>query len=97
MQEMIFSLQIKLDAIKNIETSTPIHHGEFMMTRKEAAAFIGRSVRQLDRLCETYKIKKEVVDGSIRIRRTSLLRFQGIISEEIKPMSEIESVINRYK
>ncbi len=95
-QETIFSLQDKLDAMRKLE-STPAIDVEFMMTRKEAAAFIGRSVRQLDRLCESYKIKKEIVDGSVRIRRSSLLRFKGIIPDDTERKSDFETLINKYK
>ncbi len=95
-QETIFALQAKVDAMRKLE-STPAIDVEFMMTRKEAAAFIGRSLRQLDRLCESYKIKKEIIDGSVRIRRSSLLRFKGIIPADERRQSDVDVLINRYK
>lgn len=96
MQATIYLMQQKLDAMRLVDT-TPVFEGEFMMTRKEAASFIGRSERQLDRLCKEYKIKKETVDGSVRIRKSSLLRFKGFIIEDEKPQSAFDALVNRYQ
>ena len=50
---------------------------EYYMTRKEAADFIGKSVRQLDRLCGKNTIVREEIDGQIRIRKSELMRYKG--------------------
>lgn len=50
---------------------------DILFTRKEAAAFIGKSVRQLERICSQYKIVRENVAGYVRIRKSELLRFKG--------------------
>ncbi len=50
---------------------------DFLMTRKEAAAFIGKSLRQFDRLRDKGRIATEVVDGELRFWRSHLLKFKG--------------------
>ncbi len=98
MQETVSSLQDKINAMRKLE-SYPTIDVEILMTRKEAAAFIGRSLRDLDRLCATYKIKKEIdtVTKNIRIRRSSLLRFQGIIPADKEGKSDFDMLIDKYK
>ena len=61
------------------EESMMIQMLDYHMTRKEAAAFLGKSVRQLDRLCEKNIIRRETVDGNIRIRKAELLRYRGFV------------------
>ncbi len=98
MQETVSSLQDKIDAMRKLE-SYPSINVEILMTRKEAAAFIGRSLRDLDRLCASYKIQKEVdkITGNVRIKRSSLLRFQGIIPADMEGKSDFDALIDKYK
>ena len=70
------------------------------MTRKEAGAFIGRTVQSIDRLCRERKLHKTYVQGLPRIRKSELLKFKGIVfndSKQHKPMSEMESILQKYK
>ena len=71
---------------------------DFLMTRKEAAAFIGRTVRQLDRLCYNSKIHKVVVNGDVRIKRSELLRFKGYVLEDemASPISTLAELHEKY-
>lgn len=99
LQQSVIALNDKIDALRKLEYNNindVASEIDMMMTRKEAANFIGRSMRQLDRLCENYIIKREIIDGSIRIRRSSLLRYKGIVPLEEK-QSEFNGLITKYK
>lgn len=50
-------LQQKVNIIRTLDTGK-FYEVDVQMTRKEAAEFIGRSVRQVDRLCDEHKIKR---------------------------------------
>ena len=65
---------------------------------KEAAEFIGRSVRQVDRLCDEHKIKRIYVGGSVRILKSSLLEYKGLVLQQDckSEMSEIERLYQKY-
>ena len=79
LQQTIDSLQEKLNDLRLYDkTPDNLHNLDMLLTRKEAAGFIGKSLRQLDRLCESNKIHREEVDGAIRIRKSELIRYQGI-------------------
>lgn len=79
LQQTIDSLQEKVNDLRLYDkTPDNLHNLDMLLTRKEAADFIGKSLRQLDRLCENNKIRREEVDGAIRIRKSELIRYQGI-------------------
>lgn len=71
-----------------------------MMTRKEAAYFLGKSVRTVDRLCYEGKLKRVYADGSVRIPKSCLMEYRGITvkaEKEDKEQSELQKIISRYK
>ena len=70
-------LQQKVNIIRTLDTGK-FYEVDVQMTRKEAAEFIGRSVRQVDRLCDEHKIKRIYVGGSVRILKSSLLDYKGL-------------------
>ncbi len=93
------ALQHKLEYLRGC-VSGNLYQVDQLMTRKEAAAFICKTPRHLDRLCSENKIAKEIVDGQIRIRKSSLMKYMGIIiTEEKHPetMSELEQIISQLK
>ena len=69
------------------------------MTRKEAAFFLGKSLRQLDRLCSEGQIRCCYTDrGAVRIRRSELLEYQWLEltplqSKRQEGLSELEKII----
>lgn len=73
---------------------------DMLMTRKEAAAFIGRTVKTIDRLALEGKITKIYGYGQPRIRKSELLKFKGIVFENPadleKPVSELDRIIQRF-
>ena len=95
-----------LDALKHkveiirADITGNLYSVDVLMTRKEAAAFIGRTDRSIDRLCREHKIKKVFVNGQPRIRKSELLAFKGIEIVEEKPagaVSELDKLISRFK
>ena len=85
---------LEKERFKNVELADR----DFLMTRKEAAAFIGRTERTLDRLCSKFKILRIEVDGDIRIRKSELLRYLGYdMSEDKEEGAPQESVITQLR
>lgn len=78
LQQLIDQLQMKLNEMRMFDRSSNLTNLDMLLTRKETAAFIGKSERQLDRLCENNRIHRETVDGQIRIRKSELIRYQGL-------------------
>lgn len=76
-QGMIISLQARLDELKSFDYSTA---HDILLTRQEAADLMKKSLRQLDRDCARYGIPKENVNGGIRIRKSEILKFMGVLS-----------------
>lgn len=78
MQHTIDSLQERLNELRLYDkTPDNLHNLDMLLTRQEAARFLCKSERQLDRLCEKKVIRRETVDGHIRIRKSELIRYQG--------------------
>ncbi len=77
-QRSIDELQEKLNELRMCDRTPDLRNLDMLLSRKEAAAFIGKSVRQLDRLCEKNVIRRVEEDGVIRIRKSELIRYQGI-------------------
>lgn len=102
-QRSIDDLQLKVNLLLSVETGS-LYDVDVLMTRKEAAYFLGRSLRQIDRLCSEGRLKRSYTDrGGVRIRKSDLLEFQGLeltpmtSAKSAKPMSEFEMIIQKYK
>lgn len=80
-QVSISQLQQQLDTLrlmdKRMVTSA-------LMTRQEAADFIGESVRQFDRDCQRYGIEKLHTVGGIRVRKSEVMRHMGLPIDELQ-------------
>ena len=55
-------------------------------------------IRTLDRLCDEHKIKRIYVGGSVRILKSSLLEYKGLVLQQDckSEMSEIERLYQKY-
>ena len=99
-QRCLNGLQHKIDLVRTSMTGKA-YDVDVYMTRKEAASFLGKSERQLDRLWEKGQIKRFTVDGQIRFRKSNLLAYKGIVVEEKEKMektaSELSVIISRFK
>lgn len=92
----VAAIQKTLVAIKGIEHSHSPLCVDTLFTRKEAAYFIGRSERTLDRLCEEKRIRRIMTKSGIRIRKSELLAFNGLDINELNA-PEKGSIIGRLK
>ncbi len=101
-QDILNDLQTSLDSVqRKLNILKTVHSGnlfdvDILMTRKEAAYFISKSVRQLDRLCAERKIMREYIDGAVRIRKSTLLKYKGIEITPSKEMSEFDRILEKY-
>lgn len=77
MQGCIFSLQQRVEELKTMDDKSA---ETILMTRQEAADPIGKSLRQLDRDCRRYGIRKVYANGGIRIPKIDLLVHMGLVA-----------------
>ncbi|MBR1927379.1 MAG: helix-turn-helix domain-containing protein [Bacteroidales bacterium] len=77
-QRCLNGLQHKIDLVR-LSVTGKAYDVDVLMTRKEAAAFLGKSERQLDRLTEEGRIKRFIVEGQIRFRKSNLLAYKALL------------------
>lgn len=94
-QGCIFSLQKRLDDLKSMDDKSA---ETILLTRQEAADLIGKSLRQLDRDCRRYDIRKVHANGSIRIPKIDLLVHMGLIKSPNKQsrQSDLQQILNKH-
>ena len=93
MQGCIFSLQQRVEELKTMDDKST---ETILMTRQEAADLIGKSLRQLDRDCRRYGIRKVRANGGIRIPKIDLLVHMGLVARPAEPrQSELQRVLGR--
>ncbi len=99
LQTSLDNFQSRLNMLKTVQTGQ-LFDIDMLMTRKEAASFLKKSVRQIDRLCMKRILKREYIDGAVRIRRSDLLRYKGLdivpLSEKDITKSEFEQILEKY-
>lgn len=94
MQGCIFSLQQRVEELKTMDDKSA---ETILMTRQEAADMIGKSLRQLDRDCRRYGIRKVHANGGIRIPKIDLLVHMGLVARPAEPRrSELQRVLGRF-
>lgn len=94
-QGCIFSLQKRLDELKSMDDKSA---ETILLTRQEAADLIGKSLRQLDRDCRLYDIRKVHANGGIRIPKIDLLVHMGVVKrpEASKRQSDLQRILNKH-
>lgn len=94
-QGCIFSLQQRLDELKSMDDKSA---ETLLLTRQEAADLIGKSLRQLDRDCRRYDIRKVHANGGIRIPKIDLLVHMGLVKrpEESASKSDLERILAKH-
>ncbi len=99
LQTSLDNVQLRLNMLKTVQTGQ-LYEVDILMTRKEAAYFIHKSVRQIDRLCAERQITRVYIAGAVRIRKSDLLRYKGLdivpISEKGITKSEFEQILEKY-
>lgn len=94
-QGCIFSLQKRLDDLKSMDDKSA---ETILLTRQEAADLIGKSLRQLDRDCRRYSIRKVHANGSIRIPKIDLLVHMVLVKCPNKQsrQSDLQQILNKH-
>lgn len=100
LQEGVYHLQRQIDEIKSYDDR--LAH-TILLTRQEAADFVGESLHQFDRDCNRYGIEKIQTLGGVRIRKSDLMRCMGLLSEAAADaegahgkMSDYEHLTGKY-
>lgn len=92
-QGCIFTLQQRVDDLKTIDDKSA---ETILLTRQQAADMIGKSLRQLDRDCRRYGIRKVRANGGIRIPKIDLLVHMGLVSRPEEPRrSDLQRIVDK--
>ena len=91
MQGCIFSLQQRVEELKGMDDKSA---ETILLTRQEAADLLGKSLRQLDRDCRRYGIRKV---AGVRIPKIDLLVHMGLVARPAEPQrSELERLLCKH-
>lgn len=93
-QSCVFMLQKQVDALRTMDDKSA---ETILLTRQQAADLIGKSLRQLDRDCREYGIRKVRANGGIRIPKIDLLIHMGLVQTPCKAKSDLDRVIDKYR
>lgn len=94
LQDSIFSVQKALEELRCLDSTMA---DDIYITRQEAADLMGKSMRQMDRDCKRYGIRRKPFNNGIRISKRDVLCHIGVLqdNESIrKKMSEFERICN---
>ena len=90
----IYALQQRVEELKGMDDKAA---GAILLTRQEAADVHGKSLRQLDRDCRRYGIRKVAANGGVRIPKIDLLIHMGLVVRPAKPQrSELERLLCKH-
>jgi len=99
-KDTIEKILFLMDRLRNeleafYEMNDPKPSFDRLLTRKEAAGMIGRTVQSLDRMVREGKLHKVYVNGVPRLRKSELLRHLGYDFDPMgqKPRSELDNII----
>ncbi len=99
-KDTIEKILFLMDRLRNeleafYEMNDPKPSFDRLLTRKEAAGMIGRTVQCLDRMVREGKLHKVYVNGAPRLRKSELLRHLGCDFDPMgqKPRSELDNII----
>lgn len=92
------SKQVEALKILRLDSKTCI---DVLYTRKEAADFIGRSLRQFGRLCAEGRIRRTITRDGLHFRKRHLMEYQGYVFEELDsdgyPVRSSKSELERLR
>lgn len=93
-QGCIFTLQQRVEELKTMDDKSA---ETILLTRQQAADMIGKSLRQLDRDCRRYGIRKVRANGGIRIPKIDLLMHMGLVAQpEWQRQSDLQRILDKY-
>lgn len=79
-QQSILTLQHRLDELRTMDDQLV---QTVLLSRQEAAEFIGESVRQFDRDCQRFGIRKINTINGVKVRKADLMLHMGLMREDI--------------
>ena len=100
-QTDLLAIQSSLNELRCIDdTST----ADIFITRQEAADMLGKGLRQLDRDCIRYNIRRQKCNNGVRISKRDIMRHLGYFApepEDLEPpgeeqMSEFDRIMYRH-
>lgn len=94
LQDSIFSVQRVLDELRCLDSTMA---DDIYITRQEAADLMGKSMRQMDRDCKRYGIRRRPFNNGIRISKRDVLCHIGVLQDDgsiRSKMSDFERICN---
>lgn len=95
LQSGIDELQSQLDSLRVLDRTRDIRNMDLLLTRKEAAAFLCCTERHIDRMCKKGRIKKELVNGQVRLRKSECVKYLGLDFDpviEVNPLTTVSDI-----
>lgn len=94
LQDSIFSVQRVLEELRCLDSTMA---DDIYITRQEAADLMGKSMRQMDRDCKRYGIRRKPFNNGIRISKHDVLCHIGVLQDDGSirtKMSDFERICN---
>lgn len=94
LQDSIFSAQRVLEELRCLDSASA---DDIYITRQEAADLMGKSMRQMDRDCKRYGIRRKPFNNGIRISKRDVLCHIGVIQDSdsrLDKLSDFERIYN---
>ena len=100
-QTDLLAIQSSLNELRCIDDTSI---ADIFITRQEAADMLGKGLRQLDRDCIRYNIRKHKCNNGVRISKRDIMRHLGYFApepEDLEPpgeeqMSEFDRIMYRH-
>lgn len=100
-QTDLLAIQSSLNELRCIDDTSI---ADIFITRQEAADMLGKGLRQLDRDCIRYNIRRQKCNNGVRISKRDIMRHLGYFApepEDLEPpgeeqMSEFDRIMYRH-
>ena len=100
-QTDLLAIQSSLNELRCIDDTSI---ADIFITRQEAADMLGKGLRQLDRDCIRYNIRRQKCNNGVRISKRVIMRHLGYFApepEDLEPpgeeqMSEFDRIMYRH-
>ena len=100
-QTDLLAIQSSLNELRCIDDTSI---ADIFITRQEAADMLGKGLRQLDRDCIRYNIRRQKCNNGVRISKRDIMRHLGYFApepEDLEPpgeeqMSEFDRIRYRH-
>lgn len=100
-QTDLLAIQSSLNELRCIDDTSI---ADIFITRQEAADMLGKGLRQLDRDCIRYNIRRQKCNNGVRISKRDIMRHMGYFAPEPEDlespgeeqMSEFDRIMYRH-